>query len=792
MSMIVEQYLIIKEAHPDLMLMCKIGGFYEFLLQDAHEAASLLQLNLITKGSYQDAPVPMCGVPSKMLDYTIARLLEHNKRIGIIEEMENDDYPDRRKILQRQLARIITPGTLQDSCFLLSSDSNPLLGIHINANHNLNIWQIDVSTGRCFYEELHSSALENHLLQIKPREIVIISDHLEIKDCIDQFSIILQKALLPYLSICIPRALGDHTSYSHLEAIPINCDRSLLGAILQYIYSINHVIPPLRFMAKPKNMLLRMNYATLKNLDILQSCNDGCSLLSFLNLTSTPLGSRRIKDELRQPSNDRIAIENRVETVQLLIDNTTIAQSLHKLFKNIKDIERIALRIQNHKATADDLVRLTSSIAAIYQIIKLLHTNITQSAITSNVIARHGMVQSLNRQLSMMINCHSNDTSIIIKGFDASLDSIKEAYHELHRSINNLTLRYRKESGAKIDIIQKIGYGYVIAVRNSEARSIPTTWHITKPGATKTSFTTEELTLLTNEYQITNERFLALEAAAIEKVSLEIIPHISDILSLADNIAELDILLGFSILARQYNYIRPQFTDASYIKISQGKHPILSSLTRANTFVANDLCLNAEQRLNIIFGTNMSGKSTFLRQNALICIMAHMGSFVPCYSATIPILDNIFCRIGSGDDAYKAKSTFYLEMEEIAEMLHCANNKSLCLIDEIGRGTTHHEGIAVAKAVIDYLVDTKSFAILATHHHTLAQISATNNAVTNLSIADPIITDGMPAFSYKISPGFHVYSNTIIATAKLANMPEKVITLIENYMLSSSLDKASL
>jgi len=760
--------------------MCRIGDFYEFFFDDAIQVSQLLGLMITHRWKYNGNSVPMCGVPQKIKNQTVARLIKLGKRIGIMDEIYHDNNN-----IERKLTQIITPGTIQEEEFFGSTDSNMIMGLEFLKNDVINILYIDISTGRYGFISSSYSELGLHLLSILPSEIIIKDYRFHnVQDFFINIEKQLSQILNIYKDICILLKYDAISSnIKHITRSIIkdtnHCFVNITEYVLQYIEHVSGSFPVI-FQNVNFHSSVKMSEATLRNLEVIKSNHK--SLLEHLDNTKTGFGKRMLKEMVVRASNDKYVIEQRLNAVESFLSNSDIRQKISDLLNQISDIERIVIRFSVNKHSRTDFIHIQNALRIISTIANhLCNSELYSIHFVKQISFASSKIIQISKHVSYIIASNVENNCIININSNTIIQQISTNIQNIARSIESLVLKYKNITKSKdLSIISKYGYGYVVEINTKNCNDIPNNWMPVSHRQTKALFVTIELQALTLEEKLLSERYTLLENEILCKMSDYIKTNANFLINVINNIAELDVMIGFAELADKNHYIKPTFSNNNSISIINGKHPILSSII-GEKFRGNDLHFDDKSKIAIIFGSNMSGKSTFLRQNALICLMAHIGSFVPCTTCNLSIIDSIFCRIGSGDDIYNAKSTFLVEMEEIADILNHATEKSLCIIDEIGRGTNNKDGILIARAFVKYIAThNKSNVLLSTHYEELNVLENEFECIKNFSTGDIDIIEDSILYDYRIFPGIRNKTSSIIYVARVAGIPESIISEILN------------
>lgn len=795
-----KQYLEIKKKHPDAILFFRLGDFYEMFGEDAKIASKILQIALTARsaGENRKIKMPMCGVPYHAANSYILKLINNGYKVAICEQIEDPKLA--KGIVKREIVKIITPGTLIDESGLEKKSNNYLLSCVIDGEI-AGISFVDVSTGEFFVQEVifknNFDILIDEIERIYPKEILLPESYSEEKN-INKNLIARLKGGISNLYInfysdynfeidIAYKKLTDHFNVMNLEAFEIegkNTIISTVGAIFAYLYETQktvlfHINKIKKFSSKE---FLYIDAVGLKNLEILEPAVKGAnpgSLYDVLDFTQTAMGGRKLKKWLSMPLLDIEKIKKRQDIIQLFIDFPDIKDNIRELLEGIADIERISGKLGSSNVNARDLIALKRSL----ELTEKLQEVIDKS--DSKILKENFYLENENlKKIFNLINISIveeppitiKEGGIIKQEYDENLRKIKEISENGKKWI--ATLQERERERTKISSL-KVGYtsvfGYYIEVSKANLKNVPSDYIRKQTLVNAERFITPELKEYESSILNAQEKIKNMEYEIFCKIRDEIVKNINDIQELAEKISDLDCLVSLAIAAINNNYVKPEITDCFDIVIKDGRHPVVEKTLGYNEFIANDTHIdNSENMVLIITGPNMAGKSTYMRQVALIVIMAQIGSFVPASYAKIGTVDRIFTRVGASDFLARGLSTFMVEMVETANILNNATQKSLILLDEVGRGTSTFDGISIAWAITEYIhnyVNAKT--LFATHYFELTEISDYLPKVKNYNIQVKETGDKI-IFLRKIIPGSTDRSYGI-HVAKLAGLPEMVI-----------------
>lgn len=786
------EYLDTKDLYEDCILFYRLGDFYEMFFEDAITAAKELDLILTEKACGKDVKkAPMCGVPHHSALSYVTRLVNLGYKVAICEQVPTPE--DKKKQFKRVVSRIITPGTLIDEETLYDKKSNYLLGLFADEG-KIALSYADISTGEfetVEFEKDITSNLTNHLARIMPAEIIANEEAKEIFEQID----VAVKDLIPKCQVYFDWAFSVQRANENLKnqfgenysKIFELKENSLMaracGGVLEYINETqkrNHsIINKIKVIKNQHYMTV--DFGSRRNLELLENANNKSkrgSLFGVVDKTKTRMGNRRLRKFFEEPLQDSKEINERLNIVEEFIKRIVARDKLRNLFSKISDIERLAGRISYGNNKPRDLIRLKESLEGMNDIKSILK-EFTLPAIRGlddlligfdelcDVIARAFDVDKID-----------NKSGYIKKGFHDQLDKFRDSSKHASVYIEKLLQREIAETGIKN---MKVGsnrvFGYYFEVNKSQSEKVPLRYNRIQTISNNERYTTPDLKELEKEITGAEDNAIKLEILLYENIIETVRQFIPNIQQAAYSIGCLDAYISLAECAVVNNYCKPVINDKiDHIKIVDGRHPVVESLSKGNNFISNDTYLNSStDRVMIITGPNMAGKSTYMRQVALITYLAHIGSFVPAKSAEIALTDRIFTRIGASDDLASGQSTFMVEMSEVALILAKATSKSLILLDEVGRGTSTFDGLSIAWSVIEYI--SKKFAsktLFATHYHELTDLEGVLEGVKNYKIAIKE-TEDQVIFLHKILRG-GTNKSFGIEVATIAGVPQEVIT----------------
>jgi DNA mismatch repair protein MutS len=775
-----QQYLRIKADYPKMLLFYRMGDFYEMFFDDAVRAAKLLDITLTKRGESAGQAIPMAGVPYHAVESYLAKLIKLGESIAICEQV--GDPATSKGPVKREVTRIMTPGTITDEALLEERRSNLLVAVHQQKNA-YGLACLDMSAGSIDLHQVDSlTDLHTLLEQLQPAELLLSETHNLSTQFLTQrrpaWEFTYEQAVR---SLCEQFATQDLRAFE-CDAYPLAITAA--GCLLQYTQETQRsALPHInRLQVIRAEQYVVIDAASQRNLEILRNLQGekAHTLLALLDCNASPMGSRLLQRHLTQPLRDLTAIQQRQTAIADLLAQQTI-DTIHQLLRGIGDIERILARVALKSARPRDLTQLRTALARLPDLQQTLSTH--QQAQLAQLAQQLRPMPELHEllQCALVENPPSviRDGGVIQTGFDATLDEL----HAISNNASDYLLKLEQQEQQRTGIpTLKVGYnrvhGYYIEISRAQAEKAPTEYIRRQTLKNVERFITPELKQFEEKALSARSKALAREKQLYEQLLERILQQLTALQTLARALAELDFLNSLATCAQQYAWVQPTLHATPGIQIIQGRHPVIEqSLT--DTFIPNDTQLSTQQRMLILTGPNMGGKSTYMRQTALITLLAHMGSFVPAQQADIGLVDRIFTRIGSADDLAGGHSTFMVEMTETATILHHATANSLVLIDEIGRGTSTFDGLSLAWAVAAYLANKiGAFTLFATHYFELTHLPEHCPNAINLHL-DAIEHNAKIVFLHQVKPGAASQSYGI-QVAALAGIPQSVIQQAKN------------
>ncbi|MBM3767737.1 MAG: DNA mismatch repair protein MutS [Acidobacteria bacterium] len=763
---LMRQYHSVKQQVPGALLFFRLGDFYELFFEDAVTAARELEITLTSRNKDAEQPVPMCGVPYHAADNYLARLIAKGYRVAICEQMEQPGPG--KKIVRREVTRIVTPGTATDANMLRSRENNYLAAVAKRG-----VAYVDISTGEYKCTELAPEEIAPLLESLNVREVLTPDtakiDGVRTNTPLDAWVFDLDYA---------ERILKEHFGLLSLDGCGLAgkpAATAAAGAILHYVRdtqraALNHIERP-QYFERGESMVL--DAVTVRNLELVDPLFAGESrdstLVSVLDVTMTGMGGRLIRRRLLRPSVQEPEINARLDAVEHLLRATILRAELRKVLSQILDLERLLAKVTLGTAGPREVLALGRSLERIPELNRLLETG----RFDEIAEVRDRILRSISDEPPTNIA----DGGTIRDGIHAELDELRDISRNSKQYLANIEIRERQRTGiTSLKVRFNNVFGYYIEISKANLHLAPADYDRKQTLVGAERFTTPELKELESKILAAEEKILTIERELFGEIRSFAAAHADRIRNAANAIAELDVNAGLAQVAAENKYVRPRFTTGP-LKIVSGRHPVIEKLTErdAQRFIPNDIYLDNDTGfLALITGPNMGGKSTYLRQAALISILAQMGSFVPATDAELPIVDRVFTRIGAADNLARGRSTFMVEMTETAVILNTATKNSLVILDEIGRGTATYDGLALAWAVVEHIHERiGAKTLFATHYHELTELAERLDGVRNLHVAVKESGDQI-IFLRKVQPGSADRSYGI-EVARLAALPMTVI-----------------
>lgn len=791
LSPMMQHYLQTKKEYPGCILFYRLGDFYEMFFEDAEIVSRELELTLTGKSCGLPERAPMCGVPFHAVDSYLTRLVEKGYKAAICEQVE--DPRTAKGMVKREVIRIVTPGTNLDMDSIEEGKNNFIFCILYSRQGKSGISVADVTTGEFYMTETEGDRkIYDEIVRYSPSEIIcnesFMLSGLDLTDLQERLGIIINTLGAHYFDEnTAEKIISEHFHVSSLIALGMDDKRAgstAAGALLKYLYdtqknSLSN-ITGISVYASGKYMLL--DSSTRRNLELTETMREKKkrgSLLWVLDRTGTAMGARKLHQMIEQPLIDRELIEKRLDAVDMLCQNTVDRDEIREYLQPVYDLERLMTRVSYGTANPRDLIALRGSLsmfAPIRQVLEDFEGGLL-SELRDDMDDFRDLVDLLNRSILDEPPLQVKEGGIIRGGFDADIDRLREAKTQGRQWLMNLEAEDQQRTGIKnLRIKYNKVFGYYFEVTNSFKNMVPSDYMRKQTLVGSERYTSEKLKSLEDTILNAEDKLNTLEYDKFCEIRDTVGGQISKIQKAARALAMLDALCSLSLIAERGHYVRPSINEKGYIKIKEGRHPVVEKMLQGE-FISNDTVLDSKKNaIAIITGPNMAGKSTYMRQVALICLMAQIGSFVPAASADLCVVDRIFTRVGASDDLGSGQSTFMVEMNEVANILRNATPASLLILDEIGRGTSTYDGLSIAWSVIEHISNKKFLGaktLFATHYHELTELEGKIDNVSNYCVAVKEKGDDI-VFLRKIIKGGADKSYGI-QVAKLAGLPDIVI-----------------
>lgn len=795
-----QQYLEIKEQYQDFILFYRLGDFYEMFFEDAIKASRALGIALTKRACGSGKKAPLCGVPFHAADTYLSRLVASGFKVAICEQMEDPKLA--KGIVKREVTRLITPGTLSDPDMMEAKSNSFLASLSYDEEH-LALAYVDISTGlfrlRTYGRDEFETLLDAlYMLEVKE---VLIDTKADFFDLIKDFAegagfemTITEKLksssshrmnlekVLSYLNISSLQAFGlDEDSYTAVEAI---------ASLLDYMdLTLKHRLPYINsIILETEKGSMKLDSFSVKNLELFGSLrNEGRegSLLSVMDRTKTAMGSRLLKRRLLQPLTDKYEIDARLEALSYFFEQPLLRSDIRALLSGIYDFERLLTKLALSSINPRDMIAFRSSFALLPEIKRLLpfgdSTYATRSHSALNRIALDfdcldDLYTAIEEQMTEEAPLSIRAGSYTKQGYSEELDELNFIINNSEKILAEIEEEERERTGIKnLKLGYNKVYGYYVEISKGQISKVPEDYIRRQTLTGGERYILPKLKELENQILGAKDRALQLEIQFFEELRLRLLENASRIRKMGEMIAEIDVYAALAELAHKYDYVRPEIEEHKLIRLEAARHPVVESIVKRGEFIENDCELGSSTKISmIITGPNMAGKSTYLRQVALITLMAQMGSYVPCKYAHIGLVDRIFTRVGASDDLYRGRSTFMVEMLELANILNNATDRSLIILDEIGRGTATFDGLSIAWSALEHIVkNIKARSLFATHYHELTEMEEVLEGVENYRISALERGDRV-IFLRKLERGSADKSYGI-EVAGLAGLPRSVI-----------------
>ena len=790
LSPMMRQYHDIKRKHPGMLLFFRLGDFYEMFFEDAILASRELEITLTSRNRDRTGdPIPMCGVPHHAVNNYLARLVRKGHKVALCEQTE--DPRQVKGIVRREVTRIVTPGTTIEEGLLDSKENNFIAGL-VETQDRVGASFLDLSTGEFLLSEFSGtqawSEIQQELVHFQPRELILSAEHQEQlsgqipADLRDRTVRTSQSQWTFNLDYC-KRILLEHFQVSTLDGFGLNGHRAAIcaaGALLHYVKETQKTqlahITHLNLLETSRH--LKLDESTVLNLELIQGFdgNKQWTLLAVVDLTETAMGARLLRSWMLRPSLELTRINERLDAVQELSQSVVGMDRLSQVFKTIQDLERLLSRVTMETANARDLLALKNSLQQLPRVSELLD-GYSSRLLSPQLDLLQDLVQLLEQAIAEEPPVNLNEGGLIRTGYHSELDELREITRSGKSFIARLESQEREKTAIpSLKVKYNRVFGYFIEITKTHLASVPAHYIRKQTLVGCERYITSELKEYEEKVLTAQEKIFELEKNLFFELRKQVGQQAQRIQKTAQIIACIDCLLALAQGAKKYRWVRPQLDETHEMAIRGGRHPVVE-LQNSDPFVPNDLLCQAEgDQLLILTGPNMGGKSTYLRQNALIVIMAQMGSFVPADEAHIGIVDRIFTRVGASDNLARGRSTFMVEMIETATILNSATPRSFILLDEVGRGTATFDGLSIAWSVAEYLLTQekrKARTLFATHYQELTKLEDLYEGAKNYCVRVQE-SDQKIVFFHRVAPGVASKSYGI-EVARLAGLPQGVI-----------------
>jgi DNA mismatch repair protein MutS len=781
---LMKQYNAIKVKYPDAMLLFRVGDFYETFGEDAKKAAGVLGITLTKRGAGSETETALAGFPHHSLNTYLPKLVKAGMRVAICDQLEDPKMT--KTIVKRGVTELVTPGVSLNDEVLQSKTNNFLAAVHFEKKQ-LGISFLDISTGEFLVAQGNAEYIDKLLQNFNPSEVLVQKQHKQTFLALFEnryYTFYLDDWV--YQTEYANETLQNHFEVKNLKGFGINEVKNGIiaaGAVLYYLSETQHnKLKHIQSISRiAEDNYIWMDRFTIRNLELYNpNSMNAVTLLDVIDKTISPMGGRLLKRWLALPLKNLDAIKNRHELVKFFIDADDFSQTVTYQLNQISDLERLISKVATAKASPREIMHLKNSLKAILPIKASAEksNNKTVKALGNQLHTCSDLIAKITSTLFEDAPVNINKGNAIATGVHQELDDLRTISNSGKEYLDKMLSREKEGTGiSSLKISFNNVFGYYIEVRNSHKDKVPEEWIRKQTLVNAERYITEELKEYETKILGAEEKIQKLEQEIFSKLLQYIIQFVQIVQENAQIIAKIDCLLSFSVLAVDNNYVRPMMDESTNLEIKNGRHPVIEKqLPIGENYIANDVVLNRnQQQIIMITGPNMSGKSAILRQTALIVLLAQMGSYVPAQNAKIGIVDKIFTRVGASDNISMGESTFMVEMNETASILNNLSERSLVLLDEIGRGTSTYDGISIAWAISEYLHEhpSKAKTLFATHYHELNEMTGTFARIKNFNVSVKELKDNI-IFLRKLVAGGSNHSFGI-HVAKLAGMPSLVI-----------------
>ncbi|MFP4557794.1 MAG: DNA mismatch repair protein MutS [Bacteroidales bacterium] len=780
-----KQYNAIKRKHSDAILLFRVGDFYETFSEDAIKSAEILGITLTRRANGAASYVELAGFPHHALDTYLPKLVRAGQRVAICDQLE--DPKQVKTIVKRGVTELVTPGVSLNDNVLERKENNFLACVHLNKKY-AGIAFLDISTGEFYVAEGTYEYIDKLITNFNPKEILV--ERTKYKEFVDFFGTrhyIYKFDEWAYNEDGAHEKLTNHFQTSSLKGFGIEGFKHGIvaaGATLYYldITHHNHVKHISSISRLDEDKYVWLDKFTIRNLELFYSVNEGAkTLIDIIDKTSSPMGGRLLRKWLSLPLKDLGPIQDRLNAVEQFIKKQELSDTIREHIRETGDLERVVSKAAVGRISPREIISLKNALTALVDIKKVCENSDepTLQRIGDQISLCSSIRQKIEKEIVADPPAQINKGNVIAKGVNAELDELREIMHSGKEYLLTIQQRESERTGIpSLKVNFNNVFGYYIEVRNTHKDKVPPEWIRKQTLVSAERYITEELKEYEAKILGAEEKTLLIEHRIFEQLVLSLTEYIASIQLNANLVAQLDCLLSFALCAQEYNYCKPEINDTESITIKEGRHPVIERMMPiGEEYVSNDIELdNDNQQVIIITGPNMSGKSALLRQTALIVLMAQMGSYVPADSAKIGLVDKIFTRVGASDNISLGESTFMVEMHEAASILNNISNRSLVLLDEIGRGTSTYDGISIAWAMTEYIHENpqgRAKTLFATHYHELNEMGGSFPRIKNYNVSVKELENKV-IFLRKLVPGGSAHSFGI-HVARMAGMPPSVI-----------------
>lgn len=789
---LMKQYNSVKAKYPDALLLFRVGDFYETFGEDARKTAQILGIILTKRANGSASEIDLAGFPHHALDSYLPKLVRAGQRVAICDQLEDPKMT--KKIVKRGVTELVTPGVSYNDKVLENKENNFLASIHLTGNY-AGIAFLDVSTGEFYLAEGNIDYADKLLQSFKPSEVIVQRD--KRGDFTEKFG---NKFFLKVFDDWVftldfgRDLLLRHFEVKNLKGFGVEQQETGIiaaGAALHYLAETHHdkVKHITKIARLEEEDYVWLDRFTIRNLEMFTpTAEDGTSLLEVVDKTRSPMGSRLLKKWLVLPLKHKKSIEERHSVVEAFIKDDDLFESLHSHIEEMGDLERLITKVSTGRIAPRELLKLQASLSEVKPVKELCRQSSTDalSKIGEQFSECDIIAQKIRDTLQEDPPALVNKGNVIASGISEELDEYRDIMTSGKDYLKEIRDREVRNTGiSSLKISFNNVFGYYLEVRNVHKDKVPESWHRKQTLVSSERYITEELKEYEHKILTAEDKIQELEERLFRQLVFEVSEYIQPVQLNAQLIAKLDVLLAFAYQAKTHDYVKPDMNDSFALEISNGRHPVIEDqLPPGEKYIANDIVLDTEkQQIIIVTGPNMSGKSALLRQTALIVLLAQVGSFVPATEAKIGIFDKVFTRVGASDNISSGESTFMVEMNETASILNNISNRSLILLDEIGRGTSTYDGISIAWSIAEYLHEHPAYkprVLFATHYHELNEMARSFPRIKNYHIAVKEVQNKI-LFLRKFKPGGSEHSFGI-HVARMAGMPGSVVERAEQLL----------